>query len=64
MLGVWVNFATVVIGGLVGTLLRGGINDEALLEALRAAVAAKPRRHGFMDEIGDREVRRMNEIGG
>ena len=48
----------------VRTLLRGGIGDEALLEALRAAVAAKPRRHGFMDEIGDREVRRMNEIGG
>lgn len=48
----------------VRALLRGGIGDEALLEALRAAVAAKPRRHGFMDEIGDREVRRMNEIGG
>ena len=25
MLGVWVNFACVVAGGLLGTLLRGGI---------------------------------------
>ena len=25
MLGVWVNFACVVVGGLLGTLLRGGI---------------------------------------
>lgn len=28
MLGVWVNFATVVLGGLVGTLLRGGIKEK------------------------------------
>lgn len=28
MLGVWVNFATVVAGGLVGTLLRGGIKEK------------------------------------
>lgn len=28
MLGVWVNFATVIIGGLVGTLLRGGIKEK------------------------------------
>ena len=28
MLGVWVNFATVVIGGIVGTLLRGGIKEK------------------------------------
>ena len=25
MLGVWVNFAGVVAGGLLGTLLRGGV---------------------------------------
>ena len=48
----------------VRALLRGGIDDEALLAALREAVAAKPQRHGFGEEIGDREVRRMNEIGG
>lgn len=28
MLGVWVNFATVVIGGVIGTLLRGGIQEK------------------------------------
>ena len=28
MLGVWVNFATVVAGGLLGTLLRGGIREK------------------------------------
>ncbi len=28
MLGVWVNFATVVAGGIVGTLLRGGIGEK------------------------------------
>lgn len=28
MLGVWVNFATVIAGGLIGTLLRGGIKDK------------------------------------
>lgn len=28
MLGVWVNFATVIVGGLLGTLLRGGIKEK------------------------------------
>lgn len=28
MLGIWVNFAVVVIGGLIGCLLRGGINEK------------------------------------
>ena len=28
MLGVWANFATVVIGGIIGTLLRGGIKEK------------------------------------
>ena len=28
MIGVWVNFAAVVIGGLIGCLLRGGIKDK------------------------------------
>lgn len=48
----------------VRALLRGGAPDDALLEALRAAIAKKPTRHGFLEEIGDREERRMNEIGG
>lgn len=28
MLGVWANFAAVVVGGLIGTLLRGGIKEK------------------------------------
>lgn len=28
MLGVWVNFVTVIIGGILGTLLRGGIKEK------------------------------------
>ncbi|MBP3695903.1 MAG: DUF554 family protein, partial [Clostridia bacterium] len=28
MLGVWANFGAVVVGGLLGTLLRGGIKEK------------------------------------
>lgn len=28
MLGVWVNFATIIVGGILGTLLRGGIKEK------------------------------------
>lgn len=28
MLGIWANFATVVVGGLIGTKLRGGIKER------------------------------------
>jgi len=28
MLGVWVNFAAVIIGGLIGTLLKGGLKEQ------------------------------------
>lgn len=28
MLGIWANFATVIIGGLIGTMLRGGIKER------------------------------------
>ncbi len=28
MLGVWVNFAAVVVGGLIGCLLKGGIKEK------------------------------------
>lgn len=45
-------------------MLRGGADDEALRAALRDAMEKKPGRHGFEEPIGDREVRRMNEIGG
>lgn len=45
-------------------LLRTGATDEQLLRAIREAIAQKPQRHGFKEAVGDREVRRMNEIGG
>ena len=45
-------------------LMRGGCGDEALTDAIRQAIRNKPRRHGFADDIDDRESRRMNRIGG
>ena len=51
-------------GADLRALLRGGADDAALLDALKSAMLSKPARHGFEEEIGDREVRRMNEIGG
>lgn len=45
-------------------MLRGGADDDTLYAALVRAIDKKPKRHGFEEEIGDREVRRMNEIGG
>ena len=45
-------------------LLREGVDGEELESALRDAIAHKPRRHGFTEDIEDREIRRMNEIGG
>lgn len=45
-------------------LLRGGADDEAIRSAILDAVARKPASHGFDASIGDREERRMNEIGG
>lgn len=45
-------------------LLRGGADDGALTEALSRAILQKPRRHGFEEEAADRELRRMNQIGG
>lgn len=45
-------------------MLRSGADDEALLSAIREAIYHKPVRHGFQSDIDDREVRRMNEIGG
>lgn len=48
----------------VRALLRSGASDDALRQSLAGAIAAKPARHGFGENIGDREARRMNEIGG
>lgn len=45
-------------------MLRGGAADREILEAIRTAIEQKPRRHGFLDTIDDREKRRMNTIGG
>ena len=45
-------------------LLRGGADDDELEAAIRAAIADKPRRHGFYESVSDREARRMNQIGG
>ncbi len=45
-------------------MLRGGGSDEEILAAVRQSIGSKPRRHGFLDTIDDREKRRMNTIGG
>lgn len=48
----------------VRALLRGGAGDQELLEAIREAILHKPQHHGFLENIDDREDRRMNQIGG
>lgn len=45
-------------------MLRSGIDDTQLKEVLRTAIERKPERHGFREAVEDREMRRMNEIGG
>lgn len=45
-------------------LLRQGISDDGLRDVIRAAMLQKPTRHGFSEPIPDRELRRMNQIGG
>ena len=45
-------------------LLREDVSEAELEAALREAIAHKPKRHGFTEDIEDREIRRMNEIGG
>lgn len=45
-------------------LLRSGADDDAIRDAIRAAILRKPVSHGFSEDIDDREVRRMNQIGG
>lgn len=46
------------------SLVRSGIDDDALRQTIRQALKQKPRCHGFGDEVEDRETRTMNEIGG
>ena len=45
-------------------LLRQGISDDGLRDVIRSAMLRKPTRHGFSEPIPDRELRRMNQIGG
>ena len=45
-------------------MMRGGADDATIEAAIRDSIEHKPVRHGFLEDIGDREVRRMNEIGG
>lgn len=48
----------------VRTLLRAGACAEKIEAAMREAIAQKPREHGFTQDIGDHETRRMHAIGG
>ena len=45
-------------------LLRGGADDEALAEAMRKAILAKPEGHSFGETGGVTESRTMCQIGG
>ena len=47
-----------------GTLRSLGASDEEIGAAMKEAIAGKPQRHGFLEQIADAESRRMNEIGG
>lgn len=51
-------------GADLRALLRSGTPDEELQRAIREAVWQKPARHGFSEDIDDRETRPMNRIGG
>lgn len=46
------------------SMLRGGASDEEIGASMKEAIAGKPQRHGFLEQIADAESRRMNEIGG
>ena len=48
----------------VRALLRGGAEDDAIVEALSRSILQKPKRHGFEENTFDQETRRMNQIGG
>ena len=45
-------------------MLRQGADDNEILDAVRCAIAEKPGRHAFYEEISDHEKRCMNGIGG
>lgn len=45
-------------------MLRQGADDDAIADAIRRAIADKPGRHAFYEDVRDHETHRMNEIGG
>ncbi|MCR5303316.1 MAG: GTP 3',8-cyclase MoaA [Lachnospiraceae bacterium] len=45
-------------------LLRNDTDDDEIRTAIQNAIYNKPERHGFLDNVNDREVRCMNSIGG
>ena len=45
-------------------MIRAGCTDEALTETLRREILQKPPRHGFGENIPDRDERKMSQIGG
>ncbi len=46
------------------SMLREGKGDDEIRDTIRRAILEKPERHGFFEEITDREKRCMNVIGG
>ncbi|MBQ8162469.1 MAG: GTP 3',8-cyclase MoaA [Clostridia bacterium] len=48
----------------VRDLMRSGTGDAEIREALSLEILHKPERHGFLDQLSDREERHMNQIGG
>lgn len=45
-------------------MLRQGADDDGIADAIRRAIADKPGRHAFYEDVHDHEMHRMNEIGG
>ena len=45
-------------------MLRGGLEDGVILDAIARAITDKPKRHAFYEKISDHEERCMNAIGG
>lgn len=46
------------------SMLRQGADDTEMMEEISKAIANKPGRHAFYEEISDHEERNMNAIGG
>ena len=46
------------------SMLRQGADDTEMMDEISKAIANKPGRHAFYEEISDHEERNMNAIGG